>query len=753
MSVSRDSYVESNKYLKVIQQQGQPIVDYDINEAQDIIRGLIGDVVKATTGDGIGNGFKVEEADDNTNNFKVTSGIGYKGGDRAKIENNTTANDENLDISTPENDREDLVYLDIYTTEITKEEDSNIIHSKLDDAGLEPSTRLQEKVDIKIQEDDTNLPNDDEDHKYIELAIIHREGGRDSILEEDIEDTRQLIGSQYENSVFYGEDEGSENNYEVTIPGITQYQNGLKIIIKTSSTNTGSASIKINKLDAIDLKRENGDDMQEDDIKENELIYAVYYDDEFKMLNKTGEMIDDRVSELLQEGDNINIIYDDEQDEITIETENDVNFDNINVSSDIELEGTIYEQDLELMPVDGSKDFEGDVNLSGGGRIITGTEGDLQLESTNDNILIAHDNTNGVQIGQEGEDQDIDIYGTTTIDGAVTMEGNVNITEDVDVEGDIYGGQTLNLGTEFEISYNSDEDSLDINNLSSGGIVTIDTDLEISGNTTIDGTTDISSDIDITGSGYISDNLTIGGNLTVEGDSFEIETETVEAEDNLIVINSGETGTGVTAGEAGIEIDRGDGDNYKFIFEEDDDNFQVGLEDELQPVATREDSPTSEGIPYWDNSEYRFITDSGFTFDPSASSPLNLEHDFNIDGGRIRLQSDTQGDTYINSGGNNDFSFADDGNTVFKSYDGDGYSDKLEITDSVISITNADFETEDAEIDGDLTVTGDFITDGKAEIGENADIEGDADIGGNINMGEYTIGYDDEQHSLYIEVV
>lgn len=63
---------------------------------------------------------------------------------------------------------------------------------------------------------------------------------------------------------------------------------------------------------------------------------------------------------------------------------------------------------------------------------------------------------------------------------------------------------------------------------------------------------------------------TLDGNLVVEGDNFSLQTTDLEIQDNLIVINKGETGVGITKlpRTAGIEIDRGDLPNARILFDE-----------------------------------------------------------------------------------------------------------------------------------------------------------------------------------------
>lgn len=66
----------------------------------------------------------------------------------------------------------------------------------------------------------------------------------------------------------------------------------------------------------------------------------------------------------------------------------------------------------------------------------------------------------------------------------------------------------------------------------------------------------------------------ITGNLRVRGETTTIETTELKIEDNIIVLNKGELGPGVTEGTSGIEIDRGpdqygsDSANAQLLFDE-----------------------------------------------------------------------------------------------------------------------------------------------------------------------------------------
>jgi hypothetical protein len=51
--------------------------------------------------------------------------------------------------------------------------------------------------------------------------------------------------------------------------------------------------------------------------------------------------------------------------------------------------------------------------------------------------------------------------------------------------------------------------------------------------------------------------VVVSGDLLVQGNTTTVESETMTVKDNIIVVNKGETGAGVTLGTSGIQVDRG----------------------------------------------------------------------------------------------------------------------------------------------------------------------------------------------------
>ena len=86
-------------------------------------------------------------------------------------------------------------------------------------------------------------------------------------------------------------------------------------------------------------------------------------------------------------------------------------------------------------------------------------------------------------------------------------------------------------------------------------------------------------------------NLTIKEDIVFGGSAFIIDTEEVKVTDNILTLNSGEQGKGVTKGISGLEIDRGKLPNYFIIFDESDDRFKCGTEGNQFPLMLRDNEP------------------------------------------------------------------------------------------------------------------------------------------------------------------
>ena len=66
----------------------------------------------------------------------------------------------------------------------------------------------------------------------------------------------------------------------------------------------------------------------------------------------------------------------------------------------------------------------------------------------------------------------------------------------------------------------------------------------------------------------------VTGNLEVQGTTTTIDTANLTIEDNIILLNKGETGAGVSEGTSGLQIDRGSFDDAQLVWDEAVDKFR-----------------------------------------------------------------------------------------------------------------------------------------------------------------------------------
>lgn len=252
--------------------------------------------------------------------------------------------------------------------------------------------------------------------------------------------------------------------------------------------------------------------------------------------------------------------------------------------------------------------------------VSTDHDGDIKVKTTGAGIVYL----------QAGDEINMDAEGGVEIDvPATNSTKHINITN-MSNNGNITFSAT---GTNAQVQFSA-TDEIDL----TAPIVDINGAMNVSGNinaANLDGTTlkyndatkieAIDTGADMTGDLYVSNNLTIGGNLTVSGTTTTVHSEELTVTDKIITVNAGETGAGITgSSKAGMEVDRGSETNYRFVFDEVQDNFRVGVSGTEQAVATREDSPTNGTAPVWNSSSNMFVTDSNSNTLGGADTNLNV---------------------------------------------------------------------------------------------------------------------------------
>lgn len=139
----------------------------------------------------------------------------------------------------------------------------------------------------------------------------------------------------------------------------------------------------------------------------------------------------------------------------------------------------------------------------------------------------------------------------------------------------------------------------------------------------------------VTGVKTFSDNVVIQGNLTINGTTTTVNSENMAVDDNEIVLNSQESGAGVSTGSAGLRIERGTANDYLIQFQESDDTLRAGFAgstlkqvafiEDVTGAITASDVTDAGSSTFAGNSAFRTITmskDMGTTYDISVTPKL-----------------------------------------------------------------------------------------------------------------------------------
>ena len=97
--------------------------------------------------------------------------------------------------------------------------------------------------------------------------------------------------------------------------------------------------------------------------------------------------------------------------------------------------------------------------------------------------------------------------------------------------------------------------------------------------------------------GFETGTVEISGNLLVKGDQTTVNTATLDIEDNIITLNSGETGAGITLNSSGIKIERGTLPDSFLKYDEDVAGFiAIDSASALISIATNEIDSRSQNL-------------------------------------------------------------------------------------------------------------------------------------------------------------
>ncbi len=92
--------------------------------------------------------------------------------------------------------------------------------------------------------------------------------------------------------------------------------------------------------------------------------------------------------------------------------------------------------------------------------------------------------------------------------------------------------------------------------------------------------------INIQGSESISGDLTVAGNMTVNGTTTAVNTANMTVKDNIVTVNKGEAGSGVSLRYSGFEVDRGDLARQRLVWDETVGKWVAGQTSQEVALAT-----------------------------------------------------------------------------------------------------------------------------------------------------------------------
>ena len=201
----------------------------------------------------------------------------------------------------------------------------------------------------------------------------------------------------------------------------------------------------------------------------------------------------------------------------------------------------------------------------------------------------------------------------------------------------------------------------------------------------------------------------ISGNLLVRGDQTTVNTAQLDIEDNIITLNSGETGAGITLNDAGIRINRGTLSDSFFKYDEDVAGFiAINEASQLISLATNKIDSRSQNLlldagtstvnvsPTVDYEEkvFTYVAGNLTAYDaakadviPNAQAVVDYVA-FNFANVFLRQIGDADSsieiDDFENTGVDSVIKFKIDGNTVSQLYADRWEFDDLRFTGSVI---------------------------------------------------------------------
>jgi len=210
--------------------------------------------------------------------------------------------------------------------------------------------------------------------------------------------------------------------------------------------------------------------------------------------------------------------------------------------------------------------FMYDTSLGGAAYLSVNTASGITIDSANNDLKLSS------------------IPNSSLSNSSITVTGGAGLTATAGATS-LGGSTTIAVGAGTGITVNTDDVAIkNAGNFSDNTILMWD---DTNGQLVDSAITDDGTTIEL-GSDSSTRNVVVSGNLTVSGTTTTVDSTTVNIGDNIIVLNTDETGT--PSQDAGIEIERGTETNASFLWIEGDDywktsgNFAIGAITEITSV-------------------------------------------------------------------------------------------------------------------------------------------------------------------------
>lgn len=184
-------------YVGLHVEQGVPLLDRDLNLLADLVSSTVREILARHLGSGVAerdDAFAIEGVPA-ANDLRVAAppggGACLVGGIQVTIDAPLTYADQHgvASLTTPEHDRRDVVYLDVWVEEVDASADAALANDA--DIAMQTSVRLRPAWRVRVAEGAGDAPAAEAGHAHCPLALLERPAGESVISEEMIVDLRR----------------------------------------------------------------------------------------------------------------------------------------------------------------------------------------------------------------------------------------------------------------------------------------------------------------------------------------------------------------------------------------------------------------------------------------------------------------------------------------------------------------------------------------------------------------------------------